>query len=442
MESSQRVESAADVLAARRAAADILGAVLDRRQPLDQALEENKAFTALEPRDRAFVRMMVTTVLRRLGQIDDFISRATNRAEAPKPPLLHNILRLGMVQIAFMAAPDYAVVDTAVNLAGASGLERQKGLVNAALRRAAKEWRGWSEKQDASRVNIPEWLLKEWIADYGLRTAAEIAQASLAEAPLDITAKNPSEREQWAQALQATVLPTGSLRRATGGQITALPGYAEGAWWIQDAAAAIPARLFGDLAGKTVIDLCAAPGGKTAQLASMGAHVIALDRSAPRLKRLEENLQRVQLEKNVTVETADAGLWQPKAPAEFILLDAPCTATGTIRRHPDVMHLKTAQDGARLAALQTRLLDNAASMLASGGTLIYCTCSLQKSEGEMQVESLLARNGRVERLPIKPEEIGGAPDMVSPAGDLRLLPFHMAVHGGCDGFYAARLTKK
>ncbi|HTK85181.1 MAG TPA: RsmB/NOP family class I SAM-dependent RNA methyltransferase [Patescibacteria group bacterium] len=441
MESTQRLEQTDAGLAARRAALDIVSHVLDRKQPLDQTLEEHQGFLALDPRDRAFVRMLATTAIRRKGQVDDIILKATERNEIPKPPLLHNLLRLGVTQILFMNAPDYAVVDTAVNLAETIGLERQKGFVNAVLRRTAKDGRGWLEKQDPSRLNIPEWLLKAWVADFGIRTAAEIAQASLAEAPLDITVKDLSKREQWAQALEATVLPTGSLRRG-GGLVTELPGYADGEWWVQDAAAAIPARLFGDVSGKTIIDLCAAPGGKTAQLAALGAQVTALDRSAPRLRRLAQNLERLHLAKSVTTEVADAAIWQPKAPVKFVLLDAPCTATGTIRRHPDVMHLKSPTDEERLGSLQARLLDNAAQMLATGGILIYCTCSLQKAEGEMRVEALLERNNSITRLPVKISEFGGAPDMVTTTGDLRLFPFHMAVHGGCDGFYAARLVKR
>ncbi|HEY8191852.1 MAG TPA: RsmB/NOP family class I SAM-dependent RNA methyltransferase, partial [Alphaproteobacteria bacterium] len=360
-----------DMLAARQAALEITDTVLTRRQPLDQALEEHQGLHALPARDRAFVRMLVATMLRRMGQIDDFIRRATERDDPPSPPLLHHLLRLGAAQIAFMDVPDYAAADTSVRIAENCGMSRQKGLVNAVLRRIAREHRDWAEKQDPARMNTPEWLMKIWIADYGLRTAAEIAQANIAEAPLDISLKDASSQAYWTETLQAAALPTGTLRRTAGGSVTELPGFADGMWWVQDAAAAIPARLFGDVAGKTVIDLCAAPGGKTAQLAAIGAHVMALDRSGNRMKRLEENLRRLRLEENVKVEAADAGAWQPREKASYVLLDAPCSATGTIRRHPDVPYLKSEADIARMSVAQERMIDNAAAMLAPSGILIY-----------------------------------------------------------------------
>lgn len=430
-----------DGLPARRCALDLLSSILDRAQPLDQALESDPTLPILSPRDRAFIRMLVTTTLRRLGQIDDLLRRASDQNAPPDSPLLHNLLRLGVTQLAFMATADYAVVDQSVELAASCGLVRQKGFVNAVLRRIAREQAVWVSTQNAARLNIPAWLFDSWCADYGDATAHAIAEASLAEAPLDLSFQNPAAIEQFAAMTETIVLPTGSVRLLRGGGIVELPGFAEGAWWVQDAAATLPAKLFGDLNDKTVIDLCAAPGGKTAQLATQGAHVIALDRSAPRLERLRENMQRLHLENQITVEVADAAVWQPRAPADFILLDAPCSATGTLRRHPDVMHLKSARDIERLAALQTRLLDHAAMMLAPGGILIYCTCSLQKSEGEQQIDAFLARHPAIHRLPIAAAEIGNLTDAITPAGDTRLLPFHLATQGGIDGFYIARLQK-
>lgn len=430
-----------DGLSARQIALDIFATIMDGHQPLDQVIEGHRALPALTPQNRAFVRMLVATTLRRLGQIDDLIRRATEKNTPPSPPLLHHLLRIGAAQIAFMDVPDYAAADTSVRIAEERGLSRQKGLVNAVLRRIAREHSGWQALQDAPRMNTPDWLMKTLIDDYGLRVAAEIAQANMAEAPLDISIKNPGMRDHWATELQATILPTGTLRRAAGGMVRDLAGFDDGMWWVQDAAAAIPARLFGDIEGKTIVDLCAAPGGKTAQMAAAGAHVVALDRSASRVGRLEENLRRLRLDKNVRTETADAAAWQPKEKVDYVLLDAPCTATGTIRRHPDVPHLKTEKDTARLSEAQARLLDNAANMLVSGGLLVYCTCSLLKDEGERQIEKFLARNASVRRLPLTPAETGSIEGVINEQGDLRILPFHLAVQGGMDGFFASRLQK-
>jgi 16S rRNA (cytosine967-C5)-methyltransferase len=230
------------------------------------------------------------------------------------------------------------------------------------------------------------------------------------------------------------------LRRAAGGAITTLPGYAEGAWWVQDAAAAIPVRLFGDLRGKRVIDLCAAPGGKTAQLAAGGANVTAVDRSSRRLDRLVANLKRLHLEAEAIV--ADAATWRPPRRAEAVLLDAPCTATGAIRRHPDVPRLKTPDDVSRLAAVQERLVSAALEMLEPGGMLVYCTCSLEPEEGPLQIASLLARGAPVERQKVTAEDVGGLTQFVTSDGDLRTLPSHLSDVDGIDGFYATRLIKK
>jgi 16S rRNA (cytosine967-C5)-methyltransferase len=274
-----------------------------------------------------------------------------------------------------------------------------------------------------------------------LGVAAQIAAANLAEAPLDITIKDEESRNYWASHFKATEMTTGTLRKTAGGNIAELEGFDDGHWWVQDASAAIPAKLMGDVAGQSVIDLCAAPGGKTLQLAAMGANVIALDRSAQRLKRLEQNLERTGFAERVQVVAADAASWRPKDPAPYILLDAPCSATGTVRRHPDVLHLKSEKDIAGLLGIQARIFENAFDMLMVGGVLIYCTCSLQKSEGEAQVAALLAARADAMRLPITKEELGGFDEAITADGDLRILPFHQAALGGMDGFYIARITK-
>ncbi len=342
---------------ARATALALLDTVLARRVPLDQALAESRTLGALSPRDRAFARLLTATVLRRLGQLDDALARCL--ARLVNPGTVRDILRLGAAQLMFLDTPPHAAVATSVDLAAANS-PAMKGLVNAILRRLAREGADILKQQDAAKLDTPEWLWQSWSGSYGETTAREIAMAHWREAPLDLSVK--SDAPTWAVKLEAKILPTGTLRRAPGGLIEELPGYVDGAWWVQDAAAALPVRLLGKIDGATVADLCAAPGGKTAQLAASGARVIALDQSAVRLKRLHDNLARLKL--TAECVTADAGDWRSAEPLCFILLDAPCTATGAIRRNPDVPHLKSPADVARLAAQQDRLLANAVRALA------------------------------------------------------------------------------
>ncbi len=431
-----------EMLAARQVALDILDAVLMRKIALDQALDDHEGFLSLPSRDRAFVRMLTSTALRRLGQIDDIIRRSEDKpGSAARTPVLMNILRLGVTQILFMNVPDHAAVDTSVRLIAGAEMEHQKGFVNGLLRHVTREGESMIKAQDEGRINTPEWLLKIWIEDYGLKGAAQIMSANLKEAPLDITVKDSDTLERWADVLRAEIFPTGSLRRLEGGSIFDLEGYDDGHWWIQDAAASLPATLFGNIEGKTVIDLCAAPGGKSAQLAAMGANVIALDRSAQRLRKMETNLERLRLRDKIEMIAADAAVWQPKVSADYILLDAPCSATGTMRRHPDLQHLKSPRDIESLKNVQSRLLANAFSMLEPGGILIYCTCSLQKSEGEDQVNNLLRQQKSAFKLGIAAGEVGDIKEIVTEHGDVRILPFHQGEAGGMDGFFISRIGK-
>lgn len=434
---------ASEMLQARKVALRLFQQMFIKKTPLDQIFDDSQDYAALTQRDRAFVRMIVSTSVRRLGQVDDLIRRALSRPDQViSPPVLENILRLGVAQLVFMNVADHAAVNTSVQLVEAEGHARLKGFVNAVLRKIAHNWQDWTARQDVPRLNTPDWLLKLWIQDYGLKTAIDIAMANLEEAPLDVTVKKGELVPEWSDALQGQILPTGSLRLHNAKMIPDLPGFGDGMWWVQDAAAAIPARLFGNLQGKVVYDLCAAPGGKTAQLASLGAQVVAVDRSAKRLQRLQENMRRLRLSDRVSTEVADAAVWKPRQKADYILLDAPCTATGTIRRHPDVAWLKTASDVRSLSELQERILNNALDMLNPGGVLIYCTCSLQKDEGERQIEAVLQQRADIDRQLINAGEIGGVYDLINPAGDLRILPQHMADVGGMDGFFVSRLVKR
>jgi 16S rRNA (cytosine967-C5)-methyltransferase len=434
--------NASQGLLARQAAVALLEAVLRRNQALDEALASafsEHPFNRLEPRDRAFARLIAATTLRRLGQIDAVVKNFQTRRLPPRAGAAQNILRAAAAQILFLGTPAHAAVSSAVALAQADkGAAHYKGLLNAVLRRVAAEGQGLVAAQDAVRLNTPQWLWEGWRKDYGENTARAIAAAHLKEPPLDLRARG--DAAALAEKMQAQLLPTGSLRLDAGGRIEDLPGFAEGEWWVQDMAAALPARLLGDVAGKPVLDLCAAPGGKTAQLAAAGAKVTAIDRSAKRMGLVRENLSRLKLDAHCV--TADAVEWRPESPVRLILLDAPCSATGTIRRHPDAAWRKTAKQVEDLTALQDRLLDAASAMLAPGGLLVYCVCSLQPQEGPARIANLLARDGSLERAPLEEREIGGLSALISPEGDLRSLPCHLEASGGMDGFFAARLRKK
>jgi 16S rRNA (cytosine967-C5)-methyltransferase len=291
--------------------------------------------------------------------------------------------------------------------------------------------------QDAARLNTPDWLWDSWVGAYGEDLTRAIAAAHLADPPLDITLMPGEDAAGWAEKLDAIILATGSLRRNSGGRVEDLPGYGDGKWWVQDAAAVLPVQLLGEVAGMSVVDLCAAPGGKTAQLAAAGAKVVAVDRSVTRLKRLRENMKRLGLTADVI--EADGKRWQPKTPVDVVLLDAPCSTTGTIRRHPDVAWLKSPDDVASLQAVQAAMLDNAPAMLKPGGTLIYCVCSLQPGEGEDQIDRFLVDHAAFTRQPVTDAEV--VAEFITPTGDVRTLPCHLQRDGGVDGFFIARLTK-
>ena len=423
---------------ARAVAAHALGAILRRGRTLDQALDGAPGLEALSPRDAAFARLLLLTTLRRLGQIDAFLAGLMERPLPARRGAVQDVLRLGLAQLAFLETAPHAAVASTVALAQGSRLQPYRGLVNAVLRRASRE-HGAIAGLDAARLNTPDWLWQSWTRAYGAERCRAIAEAHLGEPPLDLSPVSDAEdpAKNLCAALGAQRLPGGTLRLRGAGDVTRLEGYEAGAWWVQDAAAALPARLLGPVAGKQVLEIGAAPGGKTAQLAAAGAQVTALDRSAPRLARLRENLARLGLEAEIV--EADALEWHPPAPVDAVLLDAPCSATGTIRRHPDIPHGRGPADVSRLAVLQGRLLARAAAMVAPGGLLVYASCSLQPEECERQVDAFLAASPEFARLPVRPGELAGLDEAVTAAGDLRTLPCHWAGEDGMDGFYAARL---
>lgn len=429
-------------LKARICALDLLKQVLVQKQPLDQVMDRHDDFRALEARDRTFARMLVSTVLRYKGVMDVLLNRLQDEPRDIRPEALKLILYLGVAQILYMNVADHAAIDTSNRLAEAENMPKKKAFVNALLRRLQREQQDLIGKIDTVQAAVPEWLLGTWVQDYGLKVAADMTQALLAEAPLDITVKSVDEINYWAGEFGASTLSTGSLRLLENPGVQSMSGFDDGSWWVQDASAALPVKLIPETKEKRIVDLCAAPGGKTAQLAASGARVIALDRSAKRLERLTQNMQRLGFEEAIDVVVSDGAVWQPEELVDVVLLDAPCSATGTIRRHPEVMHLKSLQDVEQLMSLQMRLLDNSAKMLKQGGVLIYCTCSLQKDEGERQIDLFLENNKDFVRDPVSPKEIGGLSDAITPQGDVRILPYFMAAQGGMDGFFISRLKKQ
>jgi 16S rRNA (cytosine967-C5)-methyltransferase len=428
-------------LAARRIAAEIVFGVLRQKRPLDDLLEQSE-LGRLPERDRALVRTIVATVLRRLGTLQHVLAVMLEKGMPPSAPQVEAILLIGAAQILFLDVPDHASVDLSVRLAQADHhASHYSGMVNAVLRKLARDSKARLAGLDTVLLDTPDWLMRRWIAHYGQTAAHAIAAAHTQEPALDLTVK--SDPQTWATTLDGRVLDTGTVRTIASGPIPQLPGYDEGAWWVQDAAASLPARLLSDIRDKSVADLCAAPGGKTAQLALAGAQVTAVDRSAPRLERVRQNLARLQL--SAEIVKADAATWQG-GPFDAILVDAPCSSTGTIRRHPDIPWLKSETDLVKLVALQTRLLDHAVTLLTPGGTLVYCTCSLEAEEGEDQIAALLGRNPGLRRSPIMANEVAGHGELLTPQGELRTLPCYWAYDaeprmGGLDGFYAARIIR-
>jgi 16S rRNA (cytosine967-C5)-methyltransferase len=405
----------------REAAFDLLTAVLDRRRPLEEALD---ALPATEPRDRAAAHRLAATVLRRMGTLDAVLEPFL-RKQPPEP--VRHVLRLGAAGLLLLETPRHAAVATAVGLARTRGLAPFAGLINAVLRRVADGGVAALADLDGPRLDTPEWLWTSW-GD----KAREIALAHQHEAPLDLTLK-PGAGEPC-----GVRLPTGSLRFPAGTRVAELPGFERGDFWVQDAAAAWPAKLLAPLAGERVVDLCASPGGKTAQLVAAGASVVAVERDPARLARLRDNLRHWHLRAELV--QADASEWTPGLQFDAVLLDAPCSATGTIRRHPDVPYVKRPRDVRALAETQARLLQAAATLLREGGRLIYSVCSLQPEEGVPRVEAAVAR-GDLRRDPFAPAELAALPEALTPDGYLRTLPSMWPEHGGMDGFFAARLIK-
>ncbi len=426
-------------LAARVAATRILAAVLEKKTSLDGMLDSengNPVYRALSLADRALVRAIVNSALRHLPRIEAALPMLLDGPLPQGARSLHHVLVIGAAQMLYLDVPDHSAVDLAVEQAHRDPRNKRfVKLVNAVLRRLGRE-KAEIEKAIADVPVLPGWFHDRLVSAYGDEVAQRISEAQLTPASIDLTVK--ADPALWAEKLGGTVLPNGSVRLGQfEGQIPSLEGFAEGAWWVQDLAASIPVKLMGDISGKRVADLCAAPGGKTAQLAHAGAKVTALDQSGNRLRRLRENLDRLGLQ----AETVEANMlkYQPEQLFDAVLLDAPCSSTGTLRKHPDVCWTKDENDIAKLAALQGQMLRHALTLVGPGGIVVFSNCSLDPSEGEEMIAQVLTENPTFERVAVRKEDWPGMEAAVTAEGDLRTTP---DMFGGVDGFFSSVLRKK
>lgn len=436
---SQRTSKSPPKNGARYVSARAVQDVLEKKIPLDQALSLQALFSQLEFRDRAFARLIAATTLRRMGQIDKVLSPFIKKAP---PTYVMAVLRTGAAQMLFLDTPPHAAVGAGVALLKRSNKTvRAAGMANAVLRRVSEQGQALLA-ETRPLDNLPNWLKLSWGNAYGAGATRAMANALAQDPPLDLSVQG--DVEEWAEKLEAQVLPTGTLRREKIGDVTKLPGFHEGAWWAQDIAASLPVKLLGDVKGQRILDLCAAPGGKTLQLAAGGAEVTALDKNEGRLGRLHENLARTKLKAEVVI--GDVIKWRdPQNPKgggfDAVILDAPCSATGTFRRRPDVLYAKSPADVASLTRLQEKLLLAASRHVRPGGTLIYCTCSLETAENEAQIAKFMRNRANFRLNPVLETEVPTLPETINADGCVRALPHFLQEKGGMDGFFVARFTR-
>ncbi|MES2833533.1 MAG: RsmB/NOP family class I SAM-dependent RNA methyltransferase [Pseudomonadota bacterium] len=417
---------------ARIAAGELLNAALERRGGMDEALNLPHIARLPAP-DRGFARATAMAALRRLGEIDQILDRRLQKAP---PAAVLTILRIALAQTLVLETPAFAAVSTAVKQAERDPKTRPyKNLVNAVLRGVGRDGPGLTTAES----NLPDWLAARWRGAYGEQALIGMALAAREEPPTDLSLKPGVDAQAIASIVDGNVLPGGTVRTGLRGDVAGWPGFEDGTWWVQDAAAAVPARLLAVKAGETALDLCAAPGGKTLQLCAAGADVVALDRSEARLKRLHRNLQRTGLTAEVVAAPAED--WEDARTFDAVLLDAPCTATGTFRRNPEALRATKPAEVAKLADVQHRLLDVAAGKVKPGGRMVYCVCSLEREEGETQIIAFLRRNPAFRTVPADPVAVGAPDEALTPEGWLRILPSMWAEQGSLDGFFAAKLER-
>ena len=434
-------------LLARRVALNVINSSLKSKKSADELFNNHKILNKIDQRDRNFSYNLIMTTLRHLGQIDDMMGRCLNTELPKKAYFARDILRLGICQLVFLRTPSHAAINTSLIIAEIENQGPYKKLLNAILRRIDREKVSFIKAQDAAKLNTPDWLWNSWVRAYGENITRKIALAHMKVPATDISVK--SNITGWAKKLGGAVLSTGSIRLRSSSNIAAMDGFNEGEWWVQDAAARLPPTLFTkDLKGRLIADICAAPGGKTAQLIHSGANVVAVDRSEARLKILDENLSRLSYEARMIC--ADASKWKPDNLFDGVLVDAPCSSTGTIRRHPDVKYLKSSEDVFKARGAQLRLLSNAAEITKINGQIIYSTCSLQAEEGPDVIDIFLKEYPNWRRDIIKNSTFKNNHEFLTKNGELRTLPHYLSdlkdlndqkITSGMDGFFAARLVR-
>ena len=423
----------------REHAHSILFEITSKRRTFDDVLISHKGFNSLNTRDRAFAYNLVATTLRRLGQIDAIINERLERSLPRSANAALNALRLGLCQILFLNIQTHAAVNTSVEISGRRGPQKFKALVNGLLRSVAREGAETIASSHPEEQNVPDWLQLSWNKSFNRETAKKITKTNLRNPPIDLTVRR--DPDQWATKLDGKRIGKDTVRLARSVQIELVEGFKEGEWWVQDAAAALSAQILATGGpGRRVCDLCAAPGGKTIQLLSAGLDVTAVDKSKDRLILLQSNLKRLRLEARVI--NKDILDWDPPEMFDAVLLDAPCSATGTIRRHPDIPHLKSSKDIPKLAKLQGELIDCAIKYTVPGGIVVYSVCSLEAEEGIDQVNKVLSRNSSIEIDRIRVNEIQDFENCLTKEGCVQTTPAHLFDIGGVDGFFIARFRKK
>lgn len=422
----------------RLTAAQILLDIIENK---NFASEAKARFEKQIGTDSAFINMLLQTTLRHMVFIKRILKQFVKKKLPAQSALAHYALLLGTTEILYMDTPDYAAINSYVELVKKQLDKYVAGFVNAVLRKVVANKETFLAAKDEEF--FPPEFRKILNAGYGKKTVRKIEQSFLNEPGLDLSCK--AEPQAWAQKLEAAFLPTGTLRLPNQGGIARLEGYEEGAWWVQDFAASLAAKALGkNIAGQKVLDLCAAPGGKTAQLLAAGAQVTALDISETRLARLQENVKRLKLPQPEII-CADAVSYLQNLPApafDAILLDAPCSATGTLRRHPEIVHIKNLSDVEKQTIIQKEILNVVSKALKPGGTLIYCVCSLAKAEGEEQIAAFLKEHAEFSLRPLTSEIPPEISEIVNSSGCIRTLPCHLEKFGGTDGFFVARLQKE